>query len=161
MTTAGASAPIPTIPVISTGAELADIVAALRRAMRRAARAVDPENPLAVAQLELLSCVAERPGIRPGQLAGRLRLARNTVTTLVNGLHTRGLISRDATPGDGRAVALTLTDEGRSAVESWRDTNTAIVERALRALSEVRQQALNTVLPALRDLTQAIDAQAE
>ena len=57
------------------GPELADIVSRLRRAMRRAARAADPALGLSVAQLELLSCMAEHPGVRPSQLARMLRLA--------------------------------------------------------------------------------------
>jgi hypothetical protein len=51
------------------GPELASIVSRLRRAMRRAARAADPDLGLSVAQLELLSCITEHPGIRPSQLA--------------------------------------------------------------------------------------------
>lgn len=38
-----------------------DGVARLRRALRRACRSADPDNPLAVAQLELMSALAERP----------------------------------------------------------------------------------------------------
>jgi DNA-binding MarR family transcriptional regulator len=141
--------------------QLAEIVAALRRAMRRAARAADPDNPLAVAQVEVLVCVAEQPGVRPGQLARRLRLAPNSVTTLVNGLQVRGLITRSPSPDDARFVTLDLTADGRQAVESWQVTNAAIVEAALGALAEHQQRILLEALPALRDLTLSIDAQAE
>lgn len=98
------------------GVALADVIARLRRAMRRAARASDPDNALSVAQLELLSCLAENPGSRPSQLARLLRLAPNSVTTLVNGLRTRGLITRTGGSGDRRTVSLTLTDTGGQAV---------------------------------------------
>lgn len=64
---------------------LAEVVARLRRAMRRAARNADPSNTLSVAQLELLSCLAENPGAGPSRLAHVLRLAPNSVTTMVNG----------------------------------------------------------------------------
>jgi DNA-binding MarR family transcriptional regulator len=50
--------------------------------MRRAARATDPALGLSVAQLELLSCMAEHPAIRPSQLARMLRLAPSSVATL-------------------------------------------------------------------------------
>ena len=72
------------------GPELADIVSRLRRAMRRAARAADPGLGLSVAQLELLSCMAEHPGIRPSQLARMLRLAPSSVATLLGGLQSAG-----------------------------------------------------------------------
>lgn len=145
----------------SAGPLVADTIARLRRAMRRAARAADPGNPLSVAQLELLSAVADEPGVRPGQLARRLRLARNSVTTLVNGLHARGLIVRGSGPHDARAVTLTLTDEGEHAVENWKNTNTAIVRTALAGLQEYGRDALIDALPALRELTQAIDELAD
>lgn len=148
-------------PSEATGALLADTVARLRRAMRRAARAADPANPLSVAQLEVLACIADEPGIRPGRIARRLMLAANSVTTLVNALHSRGLIVRTNAAEDARAVALTLTPEGRRAVEAWKTTNTAILQSALARLDERSQGALAEALPGLRQLAEAVDTLAE
>lgn len=143
------------------GPLVADTIARLRRAMRRAARAADPANPLSVAQLEVLSAVADEPGVRPGQLARKLRLAPNSVTTLVNGLHSRGLIVRGTGGNDARAVMLTLTPAGQRAVDSWKATNAAIVHTALGSLTAHHTTALFQALPALHELTQAIDEIAD
>ncbi|WP_236787707.1 MarR family winged helix-turn-helix transcriptional regulator [Amycolatopsis sp. GM8] len=140
---------------------LADVIARLRRAMRRAARASDPDNALSVAQLELLSCLAENPGARPSQLARLLRLAPNSVTTLVNGLRTRNLITRAGGGPDRRTVSLTLTVTGEQAVAHWHTTNAAILRSALTELHPAWQQLLTASLPALRELIHAIDALAE
>jgi len=137
---------------------LADTVARLRRAMRKAARGADPGNPLSVAQLELLSSIAEQPGARPGRLARTLRLAPNSVTTLVNGLQSRGLVTKAHSTEDARAIALELTDAGRAAVGRWHALNTSIVEAALTDLEPGHQRALAAALPALHELIQAIDA---
>jgi DNA-binding MarR family transcriptional regulator len=145
----------------ATGVLLADTVARLRRAMRRAARAADPANPLSVAQLEVLACVADEPGIRPGRIARRLMLAANSVTTLVNALHTRGLVARTNASDDARAVALSATPAGQQAVEGWKATNTAILQAALGALGEHHQNALAEALPGLRELAEAVDTLAE
>lgn len=150
-----------TAGAMAAGPGLADVVGRLRRAMRRAARAVDPANPLAIAQLELLSAVADEPGVRPGELARRLRLAPNSVTTLVGGLHAKGLITRSIGGADARAVRLTLTDSGDQAVEQWKRTNTSIIQTALATLHEPHYEALATALPALRELIQAVDAIAD
>jgi DNA-binding MarR family transcriptional regulator len=139
---------------------LADVIACLRRAMRRAARAADAANTLSVAQLELLSCVSEHPGIRPGRLARLLRLAPNSVTTLVNGLQARGMLAR-APAADRRAVTLTLTDSGYAAVRSWQATNTDILRTALTNLHPGWQHLLTAAVPALGELTRAIDALAD
>ncbi|MFJ4655885.1 MFS transporter [Nocardia sp. NPDC088792] len=139
---------------------LAEVIACLRRAMRRAARAADPANTLSVAQLELLSCVSEHPGIRPGQLARLLHLAPNSVTTLVNGLQSQGMITR--APGDDkRAVTLTLTAAGQDAVQSWQATNTDILRTALSGLHPGWQHLLSAAMPALDELTRAIDTLAD
>lgn len=143
------------------GVLLADTVARLRRAMRRAARSADPGNPLSVAQLEVLSCVADQPGIRPGRIARQLMLAANSVTTLVNALHTRGLVERTHAAEDARAVALSLTPAGREAVEGWKTTNTAILQAALGLLDEGNQAVLAEALPGMRQLAEAVDALAE
>ena len=91
---------------------LAEGIARLRRALRRGARVADPGNPLAVAQLELLSALTEHPGARPGQLARLLHMRPNTVTTIVNTLAARGMVSRATADGDRRAIELTATEAG-------------------------------------------------
>jgi DNA-binding MarR family transcriptional regulator len=153
--------PEPESPSAATGVLLADTVARLRRAMRRAARAADPANPLSVAQLEVLACVADQPGIRPGRLARQLMLAANSVTTLVNALHTRGLIVRTHAAEDARALALDLTPEGRRAVEGWKAANTAILQAALARLDESHQKVLAEAMPGMRRLAEAVDALAD
>ena len=98
------------------GLEIADVVSRLRRAMRRSARAAGRDGKLpgglSVAQLELLSCVADNPGARPGQLARLLRLAPSSVATLVYGLRRAGLVSRTGGQLDRRTASLELTPEG-------------------------------------------------
>lgn len=142
-------------------AALADLVARLRRAMRRAARVRDSDNVLSVAQLELLSCLAENPGARPSELARLLRLAPNSVTTLVNGLRSRRLVQRGADSSDRRAVSLTLTPAGDQAVARWHKTNAGILRAALSALPADHQRLLVSAFPALHELIGAIDALAE
>ena len=146
------------------GPELADIVSRLRRAMRRAARAADAALGLSVAQLELLSCITEHPGIRPSQLARMLRLAPSSVATLLGGLQSAGYVTR--TPGgdgvgDRRTVSLDLSETGAAAVARWHQVNEDIIQAALAALPRRDQAALRDAAPALRDLTTSIDAQAD
>jgi DNA-binding CsgD family transcriptional regulator len=154
------------------GPELADIVSRLRRAMRRAARAADPGLGLSVAQLELLSCMAEHPGIRPTQLARMLRLAPSSVATLLSGLQSAGYVTR--TPGgprgpgrpageggDRRTVSLDLSERGAAAVSRWHRVNEGIIQAALGSLPQRDRAALGDAAPALRDLTTSIDALAD
>ncbi|KAA9152772.1 MarR family transcriptional regulator [Amycolatopsis acidicola] len=141
--------------------ELADIVARLRRAMRRAGRTADPGNPLSVAQLELLSCLAENPGAQPSQVARKLRLAPNSVTTLVNGLRKRELVTSAGGTEDRRTVRLELTGDGEAAVRRWQTTNARILGEALGKLHPGWQHVLSAALPALHELVGAIDELAD
>jgi DNA-binding MarR family transcriptional regulator len=140
---------------------LAEGIARLRRALRRGARVADPANQLAVAQLELLAALAEHPGARPGQLARLLHMRANTVTTIVNALSGRGLISRASADADGRAVELTVTPAGQQAVHAWQATNAAVLHLALSTLPAPQQRALAAAVPALDALAGAVDRLAD
>ena len=142
-------------------ADLADAVSRLRRAMRRAARAADPESGLSVAQLEMLSCMAENPGARPGQLARLLRLAPSSVATLANSLRQADLVTRTGGAGDRRTAALDLTPAGLSAVIRWKTLNERLLSLALDSLPPARRSTLEDALPALADLAGAVDTLAD
>lgn len=142
-------------------AVLADVVARLRRAMRRSARVRLPGSTLSVAQLELLSTIEENPGARPGELARLLRLAPNSVSTLANSLAALGMVRRGADPRDARGALFELTPEAVDQVRSWRDSNAAALAGALAALSDADQQAVTEALPALTHLVAVLDAQTE
>ena len=140
---------------------LAEGIARLRRALRRGARVADPGNTLAVAQLELLAALAEHPGARPGQLARRLNMRPNTVTTIVSALSARGMLRRVTAEGDRRAVELTVTDAGQQAVLAWQATNAAVLHLALSTLPARQRRALAAAVPALDALARAVDRLAD
>jgi DNA-binding MarR family transcriptional regulator len=147
------------------GLELADAVSRLRRAMRRAARARGPGGSLpgglSVAQLEFLSCLAEHPAARPGQVARLLRLAPSSVATLANGLGRTGLVVRTGGITDRRTAVLELTSAGHAVLADWQDLNAQILAAALTALPGQSRRGLHSSLPALRQLTTAVDALAD
>ena len=140
---------------------IAEVIARLRRALRRGARVADPANRLAVAQLEVLSAVTEQPGVRPGQLARQLHMRPNTVTTIVNALSGQGMLSRSGSSGDRRAIELTATDAGQQAVLTWQATNAAVLHIALSTLPATQRRALTSAVPALDALARAIDRLAD
>jgi DNA-binding MarR family transcriptional regulator len=147
------------------GLEIADVVSRLRRAMRRAARAAGRDGSLpgglSVAQLELLSCLADNPGARPGHLARLLRLAPSSVATLVYGLRRAGLVTRTGGQLDRRTASLMLTGEGTAMVARWQEVNERILQAAITSLGPASREALDAALPGLRELTGAVDALAD
>jgi len=140
---------------------LAEGIARLRRALRRSVRVADPGNPLAVAQLELLSALTEHPGARPGQLARLLHMRPNTVTAIVSTLAAQGMISRATADADRRAVELTATNAGQQAVHAWQATNAAVLHLALSTLPAPQRRVLAAAVPALTALAGAVDRLAD
>lgn len=153
------------MPSANSGLELADAVSRLRRAMRRAGRAYGPGGALpgglSVAQLEFLSCLAENPASRPGQLARMLRLAPSSVATLANSLAKAGLVVRTGGTTDRRTAVLDLTVAGQNVVAEWQAVNARVLADALAALPAATRRSLTSSLPALRELTGAVDALAD
>ena len=129
--------------------------------MRRAAPAADPGAGLSVAQREMLSCLAENPGSRPGQLARMLRLAPSSVATLTQSLRQGGLVTRTGGAGDRRTASLDLTPAGEAAVTRWKALNERLLTLALSGLPPASRDTLEGALPALADLAGAVDALAD
>ncbi|HET6500773.1 MAG TPA: hypothetical protein VFG87_08420, partial [Amycolatopsis sp.] len=90
-----------------------------------------------------------------------LNLAPNSVTTLVTGLRSRGLVTSASGGSDRRTVELTLTEAGEGAVRTWQRTNAAILRAALADLHPGWQHLLTAALPALGELIIAIDHLAD
>jgi DNA-binding MarR family transcriptional regulator len=77
----------------------------------------------------LLLPLLEEDGLRMGELAGRARLAKQTMTTMVRLLERDGLVRLETDPADGRATRIFLTERARS----FRP----VAERVLRELDEL------------------------
>lgn len=109
-----------------------------------------------MAQLELLSVLAEHPGARPSELAQLLHLRPNTVTTILNVLAEQGMITRSAADEDRRAITLNVTTPGTQALNTWQATNAAVLHLALSALPARQGTLLANAVPAINALVQAI-----
>jgi DNA-binding MarR family transcriptional regulator len=146
-----------TLPM-TLGAELYRSVSGLRREVRRSVRSRFPAQLLSPSQVEVLGCVRRQPGVGVRDVAAVLRLAPNTVSTIVGHLVDHGLLRRDPDPADARAVCLRLTAAGHRRVHAWRDRSTQTVDRALESLDAEERAALARALPALRHLVDVIAA---
>ena len=143
--------------VKTEAAELLAAMGAVRRVARRAVRASAHGDPLPPARSELLRLAARRPGIGVAEAAAELRLAPNSVSTMVSKLAEDGLLNRGRVASDGRSVRLTVTEAGAAVVERWQDIRTDLVGRALDRLAPADRQALATVIPALTRLAEQME----
>lgn len=141
-------------------AELVSAVSAFRRILRRAARQASPVEPLPPAQSELLRLAAAQPTLTVAEAAAELRLAPNTVSTLVSKLTAQGLLERGRGASDGRTVRLTTTEAARRRLAESRDLRADLTSRALAGLSDDDQRALTAAVPALLRLAERLGEDA-
>jgi DNA-binding MarR family transcriptional regulator len=142
-------------------AELMVAVSAVRRAARRAARRTWQTEPLPPAQSELLRLAAAMPGLTVAQAAQELRLAPNTVSTLIGKLTEQGLMTRIPSSTDGRSVLLGVTARARRRLAEYRDLRAELAGRALAGLTSQDRAALAAAIPAMLHLAERMEARQE
>jgi DNA-binding MarR family transcriptional regulator len=143
----------------STGAarELLEATGLVRRTVRRALRQASAPEPLSPTHCELLRLAESRPGITVAEAAQELRLAPNTVSTLVGKLTSAGLLSRSRGTADGRTALLTITVSARQRLAERRDLRAELAGQALGQLSQADRQALAAAVPALIRLAEEME----
>ena len=126
-------------------------LAAYGRSIAQLARVVEAAlGGLTLSAYRILSLVAEG-NERSSQIAGRLALAKPTISNAVDQLVDRGYVSRAASPDDRRAIVLTITEEGRSVLAT---AERAVAERLAPAFARLDDP--DAVLTAMRQVTAAV-----
>jgi DNA-binding MarR family transcriptional regulator len=141
----------------AAAAELFTAIGVIRRTARRAARQAWAQQPLPPAQSELLRLAAARPGLTVAQAAEELRVAPNTISTLVGRLTEAGLMNREKSAHDGRTAMLTATDKAQQRLAEFRDLRAELAGGALARLSPQDQRALLSAVPALLRLSDEME----
>src|ERR1700750_274306 len=70
---------------------------------------------------------------RVTELAGIESVAQPTMTTLIGRLKRDGIVTREADPGDARAVRVAITAEGTERIERMRAERADLLDAALAA----------------------------
>jgi DNA-binding MarR family transcriptional regulator len=126
------------------------------RALARASRIVERASiELSFADYRVMSAIDAGEG-RASRLADRLALGKPAVSASVESLSKRGLVIRSKVDGDNRAVALTLSDDGRDVYERMQ----ARMARQLELLAD-RTPDPAAVIRSLALLEDAVEAAIE
>jgi DNA-binding MarR family transcriptional regulator len=140
--------------------ELLATMASIRRSGRLAGRPLELSE-LTGAQLDLVRLVRRRPGISVAEAAAELRLAANTVSTLVRQLTDAGLLLRHADGVDRRIARLELTPEMQRKVDRFRDRRVALLAAAIAELRPAERRRLAETTSLLRRLASRLPELAE
>jgi DNA-binding MarR family transcriptional regulator len=131
--------------------------ASIRRSLRRQAGRPVEFGSLTGSQLELVRLLRRRPGISVADAAKELRLASNTVSTLVGQLIGAGLVVRHIDPSDRRIARLELAEEIYGKVMAWRDRRTVVFGEAIASLPPDDRLSLARALPLLARLADDLE----
>lgn len=113
------------------------------------------DSGLSRAEVGILSSL-ELGAQRITELATSQALAQPTVTQLVALLDERGYVQRGRHPGDGRVVLVSLTDEGRAALDAFRGHYRALLREQLADRSDDEVLALAAATAVLQDVIDAL-----
>jgi len=123
--------PLNVVPHEPAFVDLDRVYDAFREFYVRSHRLVDrkmTEQGASLAKARILSMIARDGPIRSIDLASAFGYAPRSVTEAIDGLERDLLVRRDPDPEDRRAKRISLTDEGRAAVESSEASRRAFIE---------------------------------
>ncbi len=136
---------------------LLDAMSSIRRVLRRNQDRPAALSTLTGAELELIRLVQRRPGLSVAQAADELRVAPNTVSTLVSRLVAAGTLVRGADGTDRRVAQLDLDPQVRGTLGAWRDRRASSLGVALARLATEDRVRLDQFLPVLERLAGMVE----
>lgn len=141
-----------------------DALIALRQIQRRteqASKRLAAMAGLTPSQLLVLQILSERGGeVSVGEVSKMTQLKHATITSLVDKLVARGLLSRRRCEDDRRRVWLTLMPEGQAAITSAPDLLQDTFESRFDGLPDWHQAMLVSSLERIAALLDAEDMEA-
>lgn len=112
-------------------------------------------------QFAVLEACATRDGLTQTDLVKATGIDRSTLADLVARMTNKGLLVRERSAIDARANAVSLSPEGRTALEAARPRVAAADRRILGLLPKGRREAFLDVLTELASAAESAPAEAE
>lgn len=137
-------------------ARLTAVISPLRRTLSAAAREQEGLPDIPDAQIEILRALPSGCVRSPGDISSRLGLNKSTVSNLLASMDRAGLIVRRPHPGDGRQVEVSASPEALGLLARFDAASAALIEAFLPALSSEEGAALESALPVLEKLCDAL-----
>jgi DNA-binding MarR family transcriptional regulator len=121
------------------------ITASIRCEMRRSR-----SSNLTVPPFRSLIFIGRHSGTSLSALAGHIGQSAPSMSRLVDGLVSSGLVRRTPDPGDRRRITLSLTGRGKAAMRRARDATQASIAQRVAALSPTERASVVEAMRILR-----------
>lgn len=129
--------------------EVLDVVPLIMRTIRAEMRRHRAPG-VSVPHFRALAFLNRNEGASLSEVAEYIGLTLPSMSTLIDGLVTRELVTRQTAPTDRRRVTLALTARGKSTLEAARRDTQARLAEILAALSSAERTTVVQALQALR-----------
>jgi len=133
-----------------TGPELRITIGRLARRIRSQRGPDDLSDP----QASVLFALDVKGPLTLGALSEHERVTPPSMNRTVNGLEAAGLVTRAASPDDGRKVVIDATEAGHALVADIRRRRDAWLAQRIAALTPEQRAILAAAEPVLRELAE-------
>ncbi|MFG1810024.1 MarR family winged helix-turn-helix transcriptional regulator [Streptomyces sp. NPDC049040] len=134
----------------------ADLRAALGPLVRRLRR-FRPDDELTLSQTSVLVRLDREGPATSSELAAGEGIRPQSMCTIVNVLHERGLVAREQDPADGRRIVVSLSAAGQEGLRGARREKARRLTRAIaEELTPGEQATLAAALPLLERITRRV-----
>lgn len=131
-------------------------------ALRRLIRATDLHSKhlvrtagLTASQVLLLQAINDKRSATASQLARIISLSQATVTTILDHLESRGLVSRQRSTQDKRKVYIFLTEQGQQVLEN---APAPLQEHFIQQFRQLEAWEQTAIISSLQRVAQMMDA---
>lgn len=135
---------------MANGHEMAMGLRAAYWALHRRTDACCGERGVTADQFVLLALLGEEDGVTQQELGRRASSDANTVRAMLVRLERRGLVAREQHPNDARARSVTLTHQGRRALQRVWAASESLRQRLVDALTPEEADTLVELLGRVR-----------
>jgi DNA-binding MarR family transcriptional regulator len=134
----------------------------IHRGVRRAVAAMSAQDPdfkidLTPQQVEILSFLDEKGVHRVAEIGKKLQIAKAQMTQIMDKLAERGLINRETSSEDRRAINISLSSQGRYLLAINQEKLGEAVRKNISQLSDEDLNELSASLQKVRDIMDKID----
>ena len=135
-----------------------ELIEADRRLVNAVQRITTPiESPdISLAQARMLFFIISHGPTRMGRLAQLLDVTMPTVTGTVDRMVQRGLVERQADPGDRRVVLVAMTEQGRVELEQLVGVRSKVMRQMLARMTRAEMEQLREVWVVMERATQEL-----
>jgi DNA-binding MarR family transcriptional regulator len=141
----------------ATKTTIAELASLLRPSLLRLTRVVRNQRvdtSVTLTQLSAMGTLMKSGPMSAGELATCEKVQPPSMTKVLANLEERGLVRRDAHPGDKRQAIIAITDAGRALLDSERRSRDEWLTRQLATLTPAERALLERVVPIMDRLAQ-------